>query len=232
MLEVNSRASGGELTKLVDCLAPCVWVDDPAWSPDGKTITFHRGVAGDDNVGIATLETVAVDGGETTVLATLATSTYPFTPRWSPDGEHIVSEVVTFASPDVLEDQVTSNKLVIFDLKDGSAVDLPGAPIGAGAPDWSPDGTRILFTAADAATPSYSDLWWIPATGGTTTQITHVAGIPARALLGSFTPDGTSVIFDYEKRLGDPTSAFVSTVPVDGGDIAMGFAGTHPRLRP
>jgi len=224
--------SGGQLVKLVDCVAPCVWVDDPAWSPDGKSIAFHRGVAGENNVGIATLETVPVAGGEPKVLATPAPSSYSFAPRWSPDGQHLVSEVVTFASSNVHDEKVSSSRLAIFNLDDGSVFDLPGAPLGAETPDWSPDGSRILFTAPDAAAPIYSDLWWIPPTGGTPAQLTHVADTPARALVGSFTPDGLSVIFDYEKTPGDPTSTFVSTVSVDGGEISVGFAGTHPRLRP
>ncbi|PZQ89523.1 MAG: hypothetical protein DI534_06845 [Leifsonia xyli] len=225
-------SDGGAVRRLVDCADPCAFTDDPAWSPDGTAIAFHRGVDGGGGRGVATLETVPVAGGAATVVATLPSTEYPFAPRWSPDGTRIVTEVITFASEDIAEDAISATRIAIIDVADGSLTEIPGAPVGAGSPDWSPDGTRILFSLSSSSTVIASDLAWIPPEGGTPTPLTDVARDGKRALLGTWTPDGALVIFDYETRLGDASSAQISTVSADGGEITTLFAGTHPRLRP
>ena len=224
--------SGEAPARLVDCSDPCVWTDDPAWSPDGSVIAFHRGTAGAARVGIATLETVPSTGGDPEVIATTPASTYPFAPRWAPDGSRLVVELITFSSEDVDEEGVDSTQLAIIDRATGTLATLTPAEWGAGAPDWSPDGSRILFVSAPDPGQPYTDISWIAPDGEAATPITDVAKDQHRALLATWSPDGTQVVFDEEARLGDPSSAVISTIGVDGGTVEAWFAGTHPRLRP
>ncbi len=224
--------SGETPARLIDCADPCVWTDDPAWSPDGSAIAFHRGTAGDSRGGIATLETFPLAGGTPAIVATTAAGTYPFSPRWAPDGSRLVVELITFSSEDIDEEGVDSTQLAIIDRTTGAIAELTPADWGAGTPDWDSDGSRILFVSAPDPTKPYTEISWIAPAGGAATPITDVAKDQHRAILGTWSPDATLVVFDEEIRLGDPSSAVISTVPADGGEVVAWFAGTHPRLRP
>jgi eukaryotic-like serine/threonine-protein kinase len=72
-------------------------------------------------------------------------------------------------------------------------------PVKAGAPEWSPDGKVIAFTAIVAGRPQA--IWTIPADGGTMEQLT-----PGRFLeIGpDWFPDGGSLIFSSAPLLASP----------------------------
>ena len=55
---------------VVDCVAPCLWANEPAWSPDGTTIAFQRHSM-DGEAEISSLELLDVASGNLeTVLTT------------------------------------------------------------------------------------------------------------------------------------------------------------------
>ena len=82
-------------------------------------------------------------------------------------------------------------------------------------PDWSPDGTRILFRAPATEDFLNSNLYTIHPDGTGLSQLTHV---PAGTKLysASFSPDGRAITFGMT---GVGGAADVYTMRVDGTRI-------------
>src|SRR5436190_21966807 len=72
----------------------------------------------------------------------------------------------------------------------------PGLRPG-GRPDWSPDGGTILFRTHPGNDPSGigSNLYTIHPDGTGLRELTHFPSY-ARVLDGSYSPDGTSIVFE------------------------------------
>ena len=97
---------------------------DPSWSPDGDKIIFC-GAPSDNNSAIRVLDL------NTRQVSTLPGSRGLFSPRWSPDGRHIVA---------MLSD---STSLVLFDFQTQQWSQL--AKVRAAFPNWSRDGHYVYF---------------------------------------------------------------------------------------
>ena len=69
-------------TKLVDCGAPCLWVQEPAWSHDGRRIAYQRHItyAGGET---STVEVLDLVSGTTSIVYSTGTDKGVFAPRWS-----------------------------------------------------------------------------------------------------------------------------------------------------
>lgn len=124
----------------------------PALSPDGNKIAYYRT---DPDINESVIEVVDLSGN---LQARIGVGRFP---TWSPDGTKIAyakSGEFTFdcGEPNAMETQRTEG-LAVSPATGGSSSWLvePGTPdggggywIGAYGPDWSPDGTEIVYYAS------------------------------------------------------------------------------------
>jgi dipeptidyl aminopeptidase/acylaminoacyl peptidase len=178
--------------------------NSPRWSPDGKTLAFLSARASDLPAGETPKSQIFLapfgGGGEAIALTKLKNGVQSY--QWSPEGSRIV--VVSSSGPmdgvataDRKSDvrhythiQYKFNDTGWFDDKRRHlwVVSVPGGDakqITEGQdwndtdPQWSPDGTRIAFVS-DRTGKAYddghnTDVWVIPAAGGTLTKISDHA---------------------------------------------------------
>ena len=178
----------------------------PTWSPDGKYIYYSHVnfqapyIVPGQKFPDYELSRIDYLQGQPKKLLDQA-----FWPRLSTDGAHL-----SYVSVDPVDG---SNRLFTAnaDGTDPHQVILSGSyvPIIIDAPGFSPDDQTIYFSAAtriQSSTPSWvdkvfgitiasahvvpSDLWSVPITGGTPTQLTHIASF---SLFASLSPDDKHV---------------------------------------
>jgi TolB protein len=121
----------------------------PDLSPDGRQLLFTSNRSGKSAIWIA-----AADGSGARLLfdgGTVGTS--PETPRWSPDGTHIV-----FVMAPVGEDGGNAVEIYRMAADATNVRQLTATPGDDSHPHWSGDGKRIYFNSA-RATPDLSLPW-------------------------------------------------------------------------
>jgi Tol biopolymer transport system component len=231
----SADVDGSDVVRHVDCVAPCVWADEAAWSPDGARIAFQRLVV-DDDVFRSTLEILDVATGDVAVILTMPGAQVVLAPRWAPDGQRIVVEAIELAEPSLEADLVGGGIGVVDLAAQAPTVDLI-VPLTtfAQSPDWSPDGTEVIYAQPSAGDADLLDLHGIAPDGGGERRITDLAATGGSAIQPAFAPDGERIVFVLT-RSGQEESV-VALVDVDGSDLRpatpAGYRdGYHPRLRP
>ncbi len=229
------NADGTGATLILDCVDPCIWVDDPAWSPDGTSIAYSR-MTDTGGVGRGTLEVLNLDTGLMTVILDAEATDFFAGTRWSPDGNSLAIEVV-HRSGELVDDQIVGVTLSVVDLEQTPAQVLPITDpiLFAVTPAWSPDGTTIVYSALAFAGAETSDLYTIRPDGTGGSRLTTLSDSDGGAGFPSFSPDGSQIIFT---ALLEPEGDWVmATMPADGGDPTPATSdryrsGTHARWRP
>jgi TolB protein len=201
------------------CTGLCVANEEPAWSPDGKRIAFVRSIGPvppgrqPRMVGIFVMN---ADGTHVRQLTQRSGTsvTEDHAPSWSPDGKRIALLSVNITAK-------PAGASVIYVINaDGSRPrvvrSMPHGWPGAGAPSWSPDGKRILYSTYCwfgncGQHANGAQLFSVGADGTNSRQLTRFAG---NAIGGRWSPDGRKIVFVRNPRIG-PTGE-VYTMNSDG----------------
>jgi TolB protein len=178
------------------------------WSPDGKSIAFHRSASGaglpikpdpgaatfDSDIFIASLEDL--ERGQAPTNLTNSADKIEDDADWSPDGQRIL-----FTRHDVTDDQINSVTAEIYVINvDGTGLTrLTFNDEEERGASWSPDGTRIVYSCRKAtgvvpAPPALPDfeVCVMNADGSGQVQLTDNA---VGDLTATFSPDGAKILF-------------------------------------
>jgi len=211
---------------------------EPRWSPDGAQLAFLSERAPKDKL---QLYVMPADGGEPTKLTALENGVGSI--AWSPEGSRLafVSAVGGQREPDSEEEKrksrparvITAVKYrfngegFVYDRRphvfmvstsSSAPVQLTDGDFIDADPTWSPDGDSIVFASARHAErddDDASDLWRVPAKGGTPQRLTATAG---PVMLPAFSSDGRSIAYlarPGKNAYGRNVRLYV--VPSDGG---------------
>jgi Tol biopolymer transport system component len=176
---------------------------DPSFSPDGKTIVFSSKTGGSPK-----LFTISTTGGSPTPVTTSGGDYYQTDPSFSPDGQTIV-----YAAHD-------GHDFELFTVPSGggAATQLTNNDVPDEKPSFSPDGQTIVYRSDDAPPTGpqehYRQVFTIPATGGSPTQVTNE---PYQIIDVAYSPDGESITFVREDE-GQPQ---IYTMSASGGSSTL-----------
>jgi len=191
---------------------------EPAWSPDGRSIAFVRGRA---------LYVMRASGGGTRRIF-VSTDSIPDYPAWSPDGKQIAFGLIaddTAPNPSGSIAGVRSSGGGLRYLTTAGTSDYPAEPDYVAddySPDWSPDGTRILFTRTVwfCGSCDQNELFSVGAGGSDTQWVTTDSSFETNRSVWS--PSGTRIAAETSRGLAVLTAAgmFVRVIDPLGADPA------------
>lgn len=158
-----------------------VWAVDPNWAPNADTIAY-----------VSDLQTAkdflwimrGLGNPPRQVGASTVNGDNVESPSFSPDGTQIVFTQRTTNQVDAQR----STGLWIVDLSSGKLTPLVKSDTGAYDGSWSPDGKWVAFIQRNGTD---NDLWVVPATGGTPTQLTRGKALASPV----WSPDSNEIAF-------------------------------------
>jgi hypothetical protein len=180
---------------------------DPAWSPDGK-IAFSSNLDRDGSWHIYVMNS---DGSGVTRLT--SGMNFDAAPRWSPDGTKIAFN---------REDGGCCHPLVWVMNADGTGqanltrVHTSDPFVNENNPEWSPDGTRLVFWKDDPSLGYTDEVFTMNANGTGVTRLTQTQ--PGDNAWPVWSPDGTKIAFVSWRD--EPTKGDLFVMNVDGTGAA------------
>ena len=194
------NADGSDARIVTECVLPeCVGATHASWSRDGTRIAaaYAMGPLGPEGPARLGLAIIDVDSGERTVILDHdAADGQDLYPRWSADDEQLVFWRER-------NDETTA--IFVIDVDGNNLTQLTEWDQVAGDPDWSPDGTLIVFTTHPLRVfggSERSDLYTMTPDGTDARQLTHLEG--SRATQPRWTPDGEAIIYTRVGAGGGP----------------------------
>ena len=158
-------------------------VSDPQWSPNGQEIAYTTNPTPRADDGSFSDIWIVPASGTGTARRLVQNEGPDGSPRWSPDGASIA--YVTSAASDVRQTQ-----LAVVAAQGGTPrMVAPSFLYQPSTPNWSPDGRTIYFSASTRTT---TQLYAVPASGGTPHALTDVHGVISG---GTISKDGTTIAY-------------------------------------
>ncbi|MEM8891577.1 MAG: S9 family peptidase [Bacteroidota bacterium] len=202
----------------------------PAFSPDGKYLTFLSGR--DDKTQIWNMRLM---GGEAEAITKMEKGVSSF--QWSPDGSRIAFRMTDLDSEEEKKAKKEKRAVILVDQnfkyshlyslsfdEDAEEMEvqrLTSGEFSVGSFDWSPDGSQIVFGHQNDPRINTGfldvDISIVPADSGAVRSIVKQPGVDNNP---KFSPDGTRIAFQSSggtvERVG---LADLATVSIKGGEI-------------
>lgn len=151
---------------------------DPAVSPDGRRVVFVINSRGTRTLHIGDLQHGAVENVKPLLPHTFMEQS--FTPRWSPDGDHVAYSVWKHGG---------RRDIRYVDVRDGTWRDLTDDRAVDGAPSFSADG-RFIFFHSDRTGISNIHAWEVE-----TDRLFQVTNVLTGAFMPDPSPDGKTLAY-------------------------------------
>ena len=184
----------------------------PSWSPDGKRIAF---VSDRDRFldihGFPTSEiyVMAADGENPQNLTNNRDGDW--SPSWSPDGKRIV--FMSYREGHFIGDfEDITSEIYVMDVDGGNQQRLTENRKNDESPSWSPDGTRIVFSADRKGDWVNYEIYVMDVDGGNLQRLTENRDDDGGA---SWSPDGKRIVFSSDR---DGNSE-IYVMDADGGNL-------------
>ena len=164
----------------------------PSWSPDGQRLAYEASPTTLLRETRTNAYVLSLAGDQSEKIS--PHSDVASTPVWSPDGRTLAFITLPqshVARPDGISDvQIGNNHLLLYDVAAHSARDVydAKADVSDGAPQWTPDGARLVFTTGERA---YDAVYAYDVASGRLTRLAN--HLLMRGL--SLSRDGQSVAF-------------------------------------
>ncbi|HEY7847496.1 MAG TPA: hypothetical protein VIC83_04825 [Candidatus Limnocylindria bacterium] len=231
---VNADGTGEEL--LASCEQPCNSFGFPDWNADGTRIYFSQDANAGPN-GIPSTFQVARLDMETREIEVVLTRQDTMTaeqPRVSPDETQLA--YVRFRS---LTDAFAGSAIFVSDLEGGPERRLTEWDAYGAYPDWSPDGSRIVFNTFDLGAfqeiSAQVNLFTVRPDGSDIRRLTDYGEGATRATQPRWAPDDSAIVYTQVAGAGFGTRT-AALLPLDGGASPWAdfdpIIATHPTLRP
>jgi TolB protein len=168
---------------------------DPSWSPNGRHLVFEHASPGQCCTNIWRINP---NGTGLHELTAFSMETFAAEPEYSPDGRWIAFQRFPNGA------QLSAIFVMRADGTDMRQV----TPIlmDAAHPEWSPDGSRIIFN--NDFTQNVGDIFTIRPNGTGVKQLTHVTPLGEADFRPDYSPNGRKIVFD-QLIPGQPTQLLV-----------------------
>jgi len=186
-----------------------------AWSGDGKWIAFNANVEVASNTPeVYIISSAGGDPKKIPIPARQCGWPEQFRLSLSPDGK-----TLAYASGKNTGDNKSELiRIYIIPVEGGAVKPLTGP--WTQEPAFSPDGTKIAYVKNYSGKDGgrFSDIWVIPAAGGTPVQVTHIDSGQVRGPVWS--PDGTMIAFHRRPEREHPKEIWIVPVSENGNSTA------------
>lgn len=151
----------------------------PAWNPDGSKIAFHSDEDGDVEIFV-----MNSDGTNRQQVTNNGAGATDRSATWSPDGQELI----------YYSDETGGRELWRANLDTGAKTRLTNNSFYDGQPDWSLNGTGVIF--GSTRMDDDSEIYIMRVDGSNVVRMTNVSGIDDDPV---WSPDGRQVAFESNR---------------------------------
>lgn len=128
-------------------------------------------------------------------------------PSWSPDGHYLTFDYTRLTVPATIDEFHPASEIYVVNLDTGEASQLTNNDVADVEPDWSPNGTQIVYVQA-------GERLMIMSADGREKQV--LLECPQICAYPTWSPDGTTVAFEMRSGLGEQIDGHIWVIGPDG----------------